>query len=58
MKSRKKMRHNLLIEEVISQSQSRFMPQVPKIKKAIESLIEKQYIERVSTSSDEYQYIA
>lgn len=58
MKSRKKMRHNLLIEEVISQSQSRFMPQVPMIKKAIESLIEKQYIERVSTSSDEYQYIA
>ena len=58
MKSRKKMRHNLLIEEVINQSKSRFLPSVTMIKKSIESLIEKQYIERVSSSSEEYQYIA
>lgn len=58
MKSRKKLRHNSMIEEVITQAKARFVPSVTMIKKSIESLIEKQYIERVNNSSDEYQYIA
>lgn len=35
-----------------------FTPTVPLIKKCIESLIDKQYIERGTQSSDEYSYVA
>ncbi|XP_046919224.2 cullin 2 [Dermatophagoides farinae] len=57
MKTRKRLRHNALIEEVINQAKQRFNPNVPMIKKAIDSLIEKQYIDRYETS-DEYHYMA
>lgn len=56
MKSRKSLKHNSLIDEVITQSKQRFTPSVPMIKKCIEILIDKQYLER--TSNDEYSYIA
>ncbi|CAF3571796.1 unnamed protein product [Adineta steineri] len=55
MKSRKTLRHNLLIDEVITQSKQRFTPSISLIKKCIEILIDKQYLERHST--DEYRYI-
>jgi len=58
MKARKLLRHNSLIEEVINQSKSRFSPSIPMIKKCIEALIDKQYIERSSQSTDEYNYMA
>ncbi|KAF6020779.1 CUL2 [Bugula neritina] len=58
MKARKQLRHNLLIEEVIKQLNGRFNPSVSAIKKSIESLIEKQYMERTQNSKDEYCYIA
>ncbi|KAI0211701.1 Cullin-2 [Lamellibrachia satsuma] len=58
MKARKILKHNILIQEVISQSRTRFTPSVSMIKKCIESLIEKQYIERTPNSSDEYSYVA
>lgn len=58
MKARKTMIHNSLLEEVINQSKNRFLPSVANIKKAIESLIEKQYIERVNNSCEEYRYVA
>ncbi|TRY79639.1 hypothetical protein TCAL_11956 [Tigriopus californicus] len=58
MKSRKVLKHNLLIQEVISQSKSRFTPSIPMIKKVIENLIDKAYIERTKNSSDEYAYMA
>eukprot|EP00118_Oscarella_pearsei_P017044 m.167647 g.167647 ORF g.167647 m.167647 type:complete len:744 (+) comp38937_c0_seq3:170-2401(+) len=58
MKSRKVLKHNLLIQEVISQAQSRFSPSISSIKKSIESLIEKQYLERKEDSKDEYNYLA
>ncbi|KAL3832004.1 hypothetical protein ACJMK2_023688 [Sinanodonta woodiana] len=57
MKARKILKHNLLIQEVISQARSRFFPNVSMIKKCIEALIDKQYLERTQ-NSDEYSYVA
>ncbi|CAF0895622.1 unnamed protein product [Adineta ricciae] len=56
MKARKVLKHNSLIEEVITQSKQRFLPSIQIIKKCIEILIDKQYLER--RSNDEYSYIA
>jgi len=58
MKSRKQLKHNQLIQEVLSQSKARFAPSIPMIKKCIESLIEKAYIERTANAADEYSYMA
>jgi len=58
MKSRKSMKHNLLIQEVVDQSRARFSPSTQLIKKCIEALIEKNYIERVKGSRDGYSYVA
>ncbi|XP_077979355.1 cullin-2-like [Glandiceps talaboti] len=58
MKARKVLKHNTLIQEVISQSKARFSPSISMIKKCIESLIDKQYLERNNTSTDEYKYVA
>ncbi len=56
MKSRTTLKHNSLIEEVIRQSKERFSPSIHIIKKSIEILIDKQYLQR--SSNDEYSYIA
>lgn len=58
MKSRKVLRHNTLIQEVINQSKNRFVPNISMIKKCIEALIDKQYIERTPNSTDEYSYVS
>ncbi|XP_036374716.1 cullin-2-like [Megalops cyprinoides] len=58
MKARKVLRHNALIQEVINQSKARFNPSISMIKKCIEVLIDKQYIERSQTTADEYSYVA
>nr|XP_031526899.1 cullin-2 isoform X2 [Vicugna pacos] len=58
MKARKVLRHNALIQEVISQSRARFNPSISMIKKCIEVLIDKQYVERSQASADEYSYVA
>lgn len=58
MKARKLLKHNLLIQEVISQAKARFAPNIAMIKKCIEALIDKQYLQRTETASDEYSYIA
>ena len=47
MKSRKKMKHVQLVQETISQIRSRFTPKVSDIKKCIDMLLEKEYIERL-----------
>ncbi|KAG5220800.1 Cullin-domain-containing protein [Salix suchowensis] len=47
MKARKTMKNQALIQEVISQISQRFAPKIPDIKKAIDTLLEKEYIERV-----------
>lgn len=58
MKTRKSMKHALLISEVLSQLQQRFLPKVSDIKKSIDVLLEKEYIERQEGSRDVYSYIA
>ncbi|VDL80118.1 unnamed protein product [Nippostrongylus brasiliensis] len=57
MKTRKVLKHNALISEVVEQTRSRFTPDVAFIKKSIEDLIEKLYIQRTD-QNDEYQYLA
>jgi len=56
MKMRKQLKHVDLVREVIAQSKSRFQPHIPMIKRCIEHLIEKDYIERLE--SDLYSYVA
>ncbi|XP_031832846.1 cullin 2 [Nomia melanderi] len=58
MKSRKVLRHNQLIQEVLSQPKVTFTPSIGMIKKCIEALIDKQYIERTPNNADEYSYVA
>ncbi|KAL7296446.1 cullin-2 [Trichogramma pretiosum] len=58
MKSRKILKHNQLVQEVLGQSKVSFAPSISIIKKCIENLIDKQYIERTSSSADEYAYVA
>ncbi|CAH1757893.1 5416_t:CDS:10 [Entrophospora sp. SA101] len=48
MKDRKTMEHNNLVGEVSRQLQPRFVPSPPMIKKRIEALIEREYLERAS----------
>jgi len=56
MKGRKKLRHVQLVEEVINQVKNRFPPKVSDIKKNIDALMEKDYLERLD--NDELAYIA
>lgn len=53
----KRFRRSLNVLQVIKQTKSRFTPDVNFIKKNIESLIEKLYIQRTD-QNDEYQYLA
>jgi len=55
MKSRKTMTHQGLVAEVIEQTRRRGAVEVGEIKKNIEKLIEKDYIEREDSS---YTYLA
>ncbi|KAF9977996.1 hypothetical protein BGZ73_004121 [Actinomortierella ambigua] len=58
MKSRRAMMHNQLVQEVIELCKARFTPNVPMIKKCIEQLLDKQYIERAEDNVDRYLYVA
>ena len=58
MKARKTLKNQALIQEVISQISQRFAPKIPDIKKAIETLLEKEYIERAENTRDTFNYVA
>ncbi|KAJ5077541.1 cullin-3a-related [Anaeramoeba ignava] len=58
MKSRKALIHNDLIVECTKQLSSRFVPQTSMIKKRIENLIEREYLERFPDDRRRYRYLA
>ncbi|EKM79404.1 hypothetical protein AGABI1DRAFT_120802 [Agaricus bisporus var. burnettii JB137-S8] len=58
MKARKTMKNQALIQEVITQLSPKFAPKIPDIKKAIDTLMEKEYIERVQNTRDTFAYMA
>jgi cullin 3 len=58
MKSRRLLDHNNIISEVTKQLQARFMPNPAVIKKRIESLIEREFLERDRADRKLYRYLA
>uniref|UniRef100_A0A6B2KYR3 Cullin family profile domain-containing protein n=1 Tax=Arcella intermedia TaxID=1963864 RepID=A0A6B2KYR3_9EUKA len=58
MKARKTMQHANLVAEVTKQLSTRFRPSPVIIKKRIESLIEREYLERSGTDRKVYNYLA
>ncbi|KAJ3695615.1 hypothetical protein LUZ60_000992 [Juncus effusus] len=58
MKSRRVLDHNSVVSEVTKQLQSRFLPNPIVIKKRIESLIEREFLERDKTDRKLYRYLA
>jgi cullin 3 len=58
-RARKTLPHAHLISEVIGQLNSRFKPDLSMMKRRIESLIEREYLERVEGSEiSTYAYLA
>ena len=58
MKAKKEIQQSSLVAQVIEESKNRFSPSVAMIKKCIEQLIEKQYLEVMSDKPDWYVYVA
>ncbi|KAH6634455.1 Cullin [Chaetomium sp. MPI-SDFR-AT-0129] len=56
MKARKRMKHQQLVSETINQIRARFVPKVSDIKKCIEILLDKEYLERLE--DDDIGYLA
>lgn len=58
-RQRKELPHQNLITEVIQQLTARFLPDINMVKKRIESLIEREYLERVEDAErPAYRYVA
>jgi len=59
MKQRKVLTHQQLVAETVTQLAAQFKPDIGMIKKRIESLIEREYLERVEESQPQaYRYLA
>ncbi|XP_076935500.1 cullin-3A-like [Bidens hawaiensis] len=58
MKARRVLDHNNIVAEVTKQLQSRFLPNPVIIKKRIESLIEREFLERDRDDRKLYRYLA
>lgn len=58
MKARKTMHYAELVAEVTQQLSARFHPQPTQLKKRIESLIEREYLERTEADRTMYKYLA
>ena len=58
-RARKQLEHTSLITEIITQLSSRFKPDLNMVKKRIEALIEREYLERVEEAErPTYKYLA
>ena len=57
LKSRKTIKHQELVMEVVGSLKERFRVDPPEIKKAIDSLIERDYMERAEGTRDTYNYL-
>ena len=58
MKARKMLNHNNLVAEVTRQLSGRFVPPPQFVKKRVESLIEREYLERDESDRRMYRYMA
>ncbi|KAJ3366777.1 hypothetical protein GGF32_003421 [Allomyces javanicus] len=58
MKSRRELSHTELVPLVVDQAKARFVPSVVLVKKCIEQLIDKQYLDRAEHDHDRYLYMA
>ncbi|WBW71492.1 cullin 3 [Schizosaccharomyces osmophilus] len=58
MKDRKTLEHNQLVAEVTRQLSSRFQPNPIMIKRRIEALIEREYLQRSADNGRIYEYLA
>ena len=58
-RQRKELSHQMLVTEVIQQLTARFLPDITMVKKRIESLIEREYLDRVEDAErPAYRYLA
>ena len=58
MKSQRRVAHADLLAAVVQQLSARFVPTVPAVKRAIETLIEKEYMVRTPDVANTYDYLA
>ena len=57
MKRLRQASFNELVSQIKTEAGGRFVPTIPMVKKTIESLLEKSFIERKEESNDIYLYV-